>query len=94
MTAYVVRRIGASVVTILAIVTLAFLVTHLVLRDPARTILGNYATPKLVAELNHAWGLDKPLWDQYGIFMGQLVHGDLGRSFRTNRPVALDLREQ
>jgi len=53
---------------------------HLVPGDPARTILGNQATPARVALVRHAWGLDRPLYVQYWKFMGRVAHGNLGDS--------------
>jgi peptide/nickel transport system permease protein len=59
---------------------LVFFLIHLVPGDPARTILGNQATPARVALVRHEFGLDKPLLVQYRKFMGRLVRGDLGSS--------------
>ncbi len=59
---------------------LVFFLIHLVPGDPAATILGNQATPARVALLHHQWGLDRPIWVQYGKFMGRVVHGNLGDS--------------
>jgi peptide/nickel transport system permease protein len=62
-------------------VTIAtFLLLHLVPGDPARTMLGDRATPQLVAALHHRWGLDRSLFVQFGIFLGHLVHADTGTS--------------
>jgi len=55
--------------------------------DPATAILGSYATPENVARINTALGLDKPLPQQYLIWLNNLLHGDLGRSYALNRPV-------
>ena len=50
-------------------------------------ILGAYATPENVERLNRQLGLDRPLWQQYFIWLGNLLQGDFGRSFALNRPV-------
>jgi peptide/nickel transport system permease protein len=55
--------------------------------DPATAILGSYATPENVARLNAQLGLDKPLVSQYFTWLGNLLQGDLGRSFNQNREV-------
>ena len=64
----------------LGVTILVFFLIHLVPGDPARTILGNQATPQRVALLRHDWGLDRSLPVQYEKFMGRLAHGDLGSS--------------
>ena len=64
----------------LGVTILVFFLIHLVPGDPARTILGNQATPARVALVRHEFGLDKPLLVQYQKFMGRLVRGDLGSS--------------
>jgi peptide/nickel transport system permease protein len=78
--AYVIRRVLALVPIALGVSVLVFLLIHLIPGDPARTILGNKATPAKIALLHHEWGLDRSLPVQYGKFMGRLVHGDLGTS--------------
>ena len=55
--------------------------------DPALAILGAYATPENVARLNRELGLDRSLPEQYLIWLGNLLQGDLGRSYALNRPV-------
>jgi len=62
--------------------------------DPATAILGSYATPENVAALNEDLGLDKPLPQQYFIWLGNLLQGDLGRSYALNRPVADEVFER
>jgi ABC-type dipeptide/oligopeptide/nickel transport system permease component len=57
-------------------------------------MLGDSASPQDVADLRSRLGLDRPLYLQYGNFLGQLAHGDLGTSLRTNQPVALSIRER
>jgi peptide/nickel transport system permease protein len=77
---YVARRVLALVPIALGATILVFLLIHIIPGDPARTILGNKATPAKIALLHHEWGLDKSLPVQYGKFMGRLAHGDLGTS--------------
>jgi peptide/nickel transport system permease protein len=80
LTAYVGRRLLQLVPIVLGVTILVFFLIHLVPGDPARTILGNQATPARVALVRHEFGLDKPLLVQYQKFMGRLVRGDLGSS--------------
>jgi peptide/nickel transport system permease protein len=81
------RRI-AQIIPVLALVTvLIFLIIKVIPGDPASAILGERASEESVQALRHQWGLDRPLWEQYGIYMSRLAHGDLGTSFRYKAPV-------
>jgi peptide/nickel transport system permease protein len=81
---YVLRRLLALVPTVLGVTILVFFLIHLVPGDPARTILGNQATPARIALVRHDFGLDRPLPVQYEKFMARLVHGNLGTSLFYN----------
>jgi len=80
LTGYVARRLIQIVPIVLGVTVLVFFLIHLVPGDPARTILGNHATPHKVALLHREWGLDKPLPVQYWRFLKRMVRGDLGSS--------------
>jgi len=80
LTGYVARRLIQIVPIVLGVRVLVFFLIHLVPGDPARTILGNHATPHKVALLHREWGLDKPLPVQYWRFLKRMVRGDLGSS--------------
>jgi peptide/nickel transport system permease protein len=80
LTGYVARRLLQLVPIVLGVTILVFFLIHLVPGDPARSMLGNHATPQNVAQLHQEWGLDKPLPLQYWRFLGRMVHGDLGSS--------------
>ncbi len=75
----------------LGILTLIFSLIHLIPGDPAMQIAGEGARPEDVANVRKALGLDQPLWKQYVTYVGNLLHGDLGRSFRTNESVAKEI---
>jgi peptide/nickel transport system permease protein len=77
---YVARRLLQMILVILGVTFLVFFLIHLIPGDPARTILGNKATPERIQLLHEEWGLDKPLPVQYERYMGRLVRGDLGTS--------------
>lgn len=66
-----------------------FLLLQLTPGDPATAILGVQATPDEVARIRRAMGLDQPWWVQYGIWLGNLLQGDLGVSYQNKRPVLL-----
>ncbi|MBV9784696.1 MAG: ABC transporter permease, partial [Acidisphaera sp.] len=91
MIAYAVRRLLAAVPTLLAVLTLVFLLVRVVPGDPAIAILGDRATPDAVAALRARLGLDVPIWQQYLRFVGQSLSGDFGTSMVTNRPVVRDV---
>jgi peptide/nickel transport system permease protein len=78
--AYILRRLVQAVPVVIGVTILVFFMIHLVPGDPARTMLGVHATPQKVAALHHEWGLDKSIPEQYKLFMGRLLHGDLGDS--------------
>jgi peptide/nickel transport system permease protein len=67
-----------------------FFLVRVVPGDPAMVALGVYATPELVEELRAHWGLDQPILVQYGIFLQQVLQGDLGHSYFYGQP-AIDL---
>jgi peptide/nickel transport system permease protein len=77
---YVLHRLVQLIPVALGVTILVFFLIHLVPGDPARTILGNQATPQRIALLHEEWGLDRPLPVQYAKFMERLAHGDLGES--------------
>lgn len=88
MVAYIGRRLLLLVPVALGVTVLVFLLIHLTPGDPARTYLGNHATPRALAAVRHQWGLDRPLPAQYGSFLGSLLHGDLGQSLYYGSSVA------
>lgn len=78
---YVAKRVLQAVPTLFGVTILVFFMIHMVPGDPAAALLGPRATPALIASLHHTWGLDRPLPEQYLLFMDRLVHGNLGQSF-------------
>ena len=80
LTQYVVRRLLQMVPIAVGVTILVFFLIHLVPGDPARTMLGNRATPARIAVLHEQWGLDDSLPVQYQRFIVRLLHGDLGSS--------------
>jgi peptide/nickel transport system permease protein len=87
---YLARRLISSAVTLLLVTFVVFYLIHLIPGDPAAVILGLRGTPQAIHNLRHTLGLDKSLAVQYEIFMGNLVHGNLGDSVVFREPV-LDL---
>ena len=94
MHVYVLKRILAVVPVLLGLTVIVFAIMALIPGDPAIAILGSYATPENVARLNRDLGLDKPLVQQYFIWLENLLQGDFGRSYSLNRPVLDEVRER
>jgi peptide/nickel transport system permease protein len=80
MTAYILRRCGGAVVVLLVVSALVFIATNLLPGNPSNAILGRDATPARVTELTRELGLDKPLIERYGAWLGNAAQGDFGRS--------------
>ena len=94
MAGYIARRLLAAIPVLLGLTVIVFLMMAAIPGDPATAILGSYATPENVARLNRDLGLDKPLPQQYVVWLGNLLEGDLGRSYSLNRPVADEVFER
>jgi len=90
MSAYLVRRLGFLVFVIIGVSVLTFVVSHIVPADPAALVAGKDASPAKIAQIRHTLGLDRPLPVQYLSYMGNLLHGDLGTSSYSRRPVLQD----
>ena len=87
MVRYIARRLIFIIPVALLVSFMTFLIIHLVPGDPARILLGEFATPQSLAALRQQLGLDKPLLAQYGIWLLQLFHGNLGQSLQLQQPV-------
>ena len=91
---FVVRRLLAILPVLLAVSLLTFLIAALLPGDLAYVILGDQATPENVAALRRDMGLDQPLWWRYLSWLGHVLQGDLGRSFRTGQTVLQAVAER
>jgi len=85
--AFIVRRAAFLVVSVLALALATFLMLQLIPGDPVTRIAGEDATPQSIEQLRRELGLDRPLWEQFTAYMGNLLTGDLGTSFQNGRPV-------
>jgi len=88
---YAIRRSLTIVPVLLGVSVLVFSFIHLIPGDPALTMLGERATPEKVAEVRARLGLDRPIWRQYILYIGNALRGDLGVSIVRGDPVASDL---
>jgi peptide/nickel transport system permease protein len=86
MRQYIARRFGYSLLSLFLLsLTIFFFVR--VTGDPATLLVEPGASPEDIAAIHHQFGLDRPLWIQYGLFMASLFQGDLGQSFYYQTPV-------
>jgi peptide/nickel transport system permease protein len=88
---YAVRRSLTVVPVLIGVSILVFGFIHLIPGDPALTMLGERATPQKVAEVRQRLGLDRPIHEQYFIYVGKVLRGDLGISIVRGDPVLRDL---
>ncbi|HLS65277.1 MAG TPA: ABC transporter permease [Ruania sp.] len=93
LTAYLLRRLGTSVLLLVGVTLVTFILTTLVPGDPIAAALGEGAAsnPATVAAYTERYGLDRSLPERYVIYLGHLLQGDLGTSIQTGRPVLHDL---
>jgi peptide/nickel transport system permease protein len=87
MLGFVARRLLYLLLVLLAVSLLTFAIASLLPGDLAYVILGDQATPEKVAGLRHEMGLDRPIWWRYLGWLGHILEGDFGRSFRTGQTV-------
>jgi len=89
---FLVRRILWSLLVLVGLSMVIFAIARVVPGDPARMALGPTATQEQVSDLREKLGLNRPIVEQYGLFVAGLAQGDLGRSLLTERPVNDDIR--
>jgi peptide/nickel transport system permease protein len=82
---YIAKRVVLLIIIIIFVSVASFFMVHLLPGNPVTTILGPNQTPANVAKVNHDLGLDKPLYEQYFIWVGNVFHGNLGESFTTHQ---------
>lgn len=94
MAGYILKRLIAAIPVLFGLTVIVFLIMAMIPGDTATAILGSYATPENVEKLNRDLGLDKSLPQQYFIWLGNLLQGDMGRSYSLNRPVLDEVAER
>jgi peptide/nickel transport system permease protein len=87
MTAFLLRRLTALPLLLLAVLTLVFLALRALPGSAVDTLSSQFTSASLRTELTQELGLDRPLLQQYGIYLRDMIQGDLGRSFLTGRDV-------
>lgn len=91
---YVARRLLLLLPMLIGMTAISFVVSQAVPADPVAANLGERAAgdPEIVASYRAKWGLDRPLHEQYGVYLWRVMQGDLGTSISTNQPIAAELR--
>ena len=94
MLRFILRRLLLSIPVLFGIVFLVFALARILPGDPCKAALGERATAAICDDFDRRYGLTEPIPVQFGIYLGQLAHGDLGNSIRQSRPVATILVER
>ena len=94
MLSFIARRLVWMVFVILGMSLIVFVVTHFIPADPAQLAAGPGADASIVRAIRERYGLDRPLPEQYLMFVKGLLRGDFGRSILTGRPVINDIKER
>lgn len=89
---YIVKRILSSLVVLLGVVTITFFIARVLPSNPEVKWAGQRATAEQLAAARVELGLDKSLPEQYVIYLGDLLHGDLGKSLNSHQPVTSELK--
>ncbi|MBN9243010.1 MAG: ABC transporter permease [Mesorhizobium sp.] len=84
----VARRLLQLVGVMAGVAVVTFLLLRLAPGDPARLLAGDRASAETIAAIRHQYGLDLPLWQQFFVYIENLLGGDIGRSLRFQQPVA------
>ncbi|MBB6116167.1 peptide/nickel transport system permease protein [Rahnella inusitata] len=88
------KRLFSTIPVFIGLSLIVFLIMAMIPGNPAQALLGAWATPENVARINRELGLNKPLYQQYLIWAGNILHGDFGRSYVLNRPVIDEVMER
>jgi peptide/nickel transport system permease protein len=84
---YLIKRLISTVPVLIGISLLLFFMLRMLPGDPAQVLAGQMATPEEIENIRHQLGLDRPIHEQYAVYLSRLVRLDLGRSARTQNPV-------
>src|ERR1700704_4335569 len=90
---FLLRRVVGIAAVMIGVSVITFAISHVIPADPAAAALGDHATGEQIAEFRAAYHLDRPVPEQYVTYATGILHGDLGLSIRTRRPVAADLAD-
>jgi peptide/nickel transport system permease protein len=91
---FILRRFGQSIVVVIGVTIATFILLHLLPGSPIRAILGPRATPLAIHQLTVELGLNKPIPTQYAVWVNNLLHLNLGYSYKLDQPVTALLSER
>jgi len=91
---YIIKRLLMLIPVLLGTSIIAFSLIHLAPGDPARTMAGQHASQRTINAIREKYGLDKPLYIQYGIWLNRALHGDMGRSIVSNEYVTKEILDR
>jgi dipeptide transport system permease protein len=94
MPTMILKRLAMAIPSLIGVVIVTFLLTRALPGDPAAYFAGPAATPQAIQEVRVKLGLDRPLIEQFGSYVVDLVHGNLGTSLTTGQPVATELKNR
>ncbi len=92
MLRFLVRRLLLVIPALFGLLVLTFVMVRMVPTDPAAALAGENATVEQIEEIRRSYGLDRPVYEQFGIYLKQVLKGDFGVSLYSNRPVGDDIR--
>jgi ABC-type dipeptide/oligopeptide/nickel transport system permease component len=91
---YIARRLLFLVPQVLGVTTVVFILIRLLPGDPAYLIAGSLATKDVIESIREQMGLNKPIWEQFLIYLRHVAEGDLGKSWLTSSPVTTDILQR
>ena len=94
MSRFILRRLLLAIPTLFGVLVVAFLLLYVAPGDPVTAMIGERADSATISRLRAELRLDDPLYVRFGHYLGNVVQGDLGRSYITNRPISRDIRER
>jgi peptide/nickel transport system permease protein len=94
LASFIIRRCIQAIVVIFLVTVISFLLLHMIPGDPVIRILGMHASEAQVAQLRHELGLDQPIVVQYGNWIWNVFHGELGKSYIYHEDIAVLIRER
>ena len=92
MIAYAIRRILMAIPTLWVALTMIFILVRVIPGDPTTAVMGDYVTEKSIQVLKRQMGLDRPLIEQYSLYLYNFIRGDFGNSLITGSPVLKELK--
>ncbi|HYR02684.1 MAG TPA: ABC transporter permease [Syntrophobacteria bacterium] len=94
MLGYIIRRVLLLIPTLFGVTLLVFFMLRLTPGDPAELLLGERASQEALEQMREYLGLKKPLYVQYGMFLGRLLEGDLGETIWTRQKVWVEVKQR